>query len=355
MISVMVVDDSAVIRQALVEVLDKCSDMKVTSTARDPVRAIEMLEASSRWPDLFVLDLEMPRMDGLTFLKWVMQKRPTPVVVCSTKTTAGSAEAIEALTLGAVDVVGKPTVGAKEFFDDENGHFVDLLRAASVARLDANPRAKDGPNSGKNSAGTTAPKSQIKPGSFSCIAIGSSTGGPRVLEYILPQLRPTSPGVVVVQHMSKAFTGTLAKVLDEQCAVSVREARDGDFVAPGTVLIAPGGTHMMVKDCGKAGVCVELRDGPPVNRHKPSVDVLFRSVAKVAGASAMGVLLTGMGNDGAAGLLAMRKAGANTVAQNAASCTIYGMPKAAMENGAASLQGSPDEIVSWLTKLKAAS
>jgi two-component system, chemotaxis family, protein-glutamate methylesterase/glutaminase len=334
-IKVMVVDDSAVVRQVVMGLLDEAPDIEVIAAVADPLLAIERLK--QQWPDVIVLDVEMPRMDGLTFLRKIMQERPTPVVICSTLTEKGAKTTLEALAAGAVAIITKPKLGLKQFLHDSSNDLVTTVRGAARANV-RRLVARQGPpvvappkntadviltaQSGKAMTQTTA----------RVVAIGTSTGGTQALEEVLTALPRVSPGIVIVQHMPEKFTAAFAARLDGLCQITVKEAENNDRVVQGQALIAPGGRHILLKRSG-AQYFVEVVDGPLVNRHRPSVDVMFRSVAKSAGANALGVIMTGMGDDGAAGLLEMRTAGARTVAQDEASCVVFGMPKEAIKRG----------------------
>jgi two-component system chemotaxis response regulator CheB len=313
-IRVMLVDDSATVRQVLAAVLADAPGIEVAAVASDPLFALDKMARD--WPDVLLIDVEMPRMDGITFLRKVMAMRPTPVVVCSTLTEAGTATAMEALAAGAVGIVTKPRLGLKQFLTEQGDAIVAAVRAAAQARLRRVP----------------APALSVVTGKV--VALGASTGGTQALEAVLSALPRTAPGIVVVQHMPEKFTAAFARRLDGLCDVEVREACSGDRVLPGRVLIAPGGRHLQLARHG-AQYQVVVSDGPPVNRHRPSVDVLFRSVARSAGGNAMGVIMTGMGDDGARGLLAMREAGALCLAQDEASCVVFGMPREAVRLEAA--------------------
>ncbi len=332
-IKVMIVDDSAVVRQVLSATLDEDVGIEVIGAAVDPVFALEKMKA--QWPDVIVLDVEMPRMDGITFLRRIMAERPTPVVICSTLTEKGSETALQALSAGAVCVVTKPKVGLKQFLHDCSDDLISAVKAAArsnVRRLVPSAPAPN-PVAPKLSADAILPAgSAMAQTTETVVAIGTSTGGTQALESVLRALPRVSPGIVVVQHMPEKFTGAFAQRLDGLCEVEVREARHGDRVMPGRVLIAPGGRHMLLKRSG-AQYVVDVIDGPPVSRHRPSVDVLFRSAARFAGRNAVGVIMTGMGDDGARGLKEMHDAGAWTVAQDEASCVVYGMPKEAVKLG----------------------
>lgn len=326
-IGVFIVDDSAVVRQALTTRLTSSGDIDVVGVAADPIFAMERMQRA--WPDVVVLDIEMPRMDGITFLKKIMAERPTPVVICSTMTARGAETTLDALAAGAVSVIGKPTSGLKQFIQDEGGDIVAAVRAAAASNL-----RRVAPARTPVGVGAPAPASGLATTTDRIVAIGTSTGGTQALEVVLTALRPTCAGIVIVQHMPEKFTAAFAKRLDGLCEVEVAEAVDGDRVLTGRALVAPGGRHMELRRDG-AQYRVRVFDGPLVNRHRPSVDVLFRSVAKAAGRNALGVIMTGMGDDGARGLLDMRRAGAHTVAQDEATSLVYGMPHEAVLLGAA--------------------
>ena len=335
-IKVMIVDDSAVVRQVASEVLKADPEIEVLCAVADPLLAIERMKM--QWPDVIVLDIEMPRMDGITFLKKIMHERPTPIVICSTLTEAGAQTTMEALAAGAVSIITKPKIGLKQFLNQASEDLVAATKAAAqanVKRLAA--RAQPLPVPVKLNADailSAGPDRALIRTTERVVAIGTSTGGTQALEKILTALPAIAPGIVIVQHMPEKFTAAFAERLDSLCHIDVREAQNNDRVMPGRALIAPGGKHMLLKRSG-AQYMVEVRDGPPVNRHCPSVDVLFRSVAKVAGANALGVIMTGMGDDGARGLKEMRDAGASTVAQDEATCIVFGMPREAIRLGAA--------------------
>jgi two-component system chemotaxis response regulator CheB len=335
-IKVLIVDDSAVVRQVLTGLLQADAEIEVIAASADPLLAMERMKR--QWPDVIVLDVEMPRMDGITFLKKIMLERPTPVVICSTLTERGAKTSLEALASGAVVVIAKPKLGLKDFLIESGDEVIQAVKAASRARVTRlvprDPNAARGaikhtadvilaPATGRAMIQTTE----------RVVALGTSTGGTQALEAILTTLPRVCPGIVIVQHMPEKFTAAFAARLDGLCEIEVKEAADEDRVVPGRALIAPGGKHMLLRRSG-AQYYVQIVDGPPVKRHRPSVDVLFRSVAKCAGANALGVIMTGMGDDGAAGLLEMRSAGARTVAQDEESCVVYGMPKEAVKCGA---------------------
>jgi two-component system chemotaxis response regulator CheB len=336
-IKVMVVDDSAVVRQVLAGLLSESPGIEVLHAAADPILASERMKQA--WPDVIILDIEMPRMDGLTFLRKIMQERPTPVVICSTLTEKGARVTVDALAAGAVSVITKPKLGLKQFLAESAGELIATVRAAAKARVRRTPSgtAAHAPlvPTPKHSADAILPPADNRPvlqTTERLVAIGTSTGGTQALEAVLTGLPRVCPGLVIVQHMPEKFTAAFAARLDGICQISVKEAQNNDRVVPGRALIAPGGRHMMLKRSG-AQYFVEVRDGPLVNRHRPSVDVLFRSVARHAGANALGIIMTGMGDDGAAGMLEMRQAGARTLAQDEESCVVFGMPKEAIKRG----------------------
>ena len=338
-IKVMIVDDSAVVRQVVVGMLQAEPGIKVIGTASDPLFAIERMK--SEWPDVILLDVEMPRMDGITFLKKIMSERPTPVIICSTLTDAGAATTVEALSAGAVTIITKPKMGLKQFMTESMDELTTAIRHA--AKIDAKrmtrrvSRASSATLSTRNSADVIlapARERAMTRTTEHIVAIGTSTGGTQALEVVLAELPAVCPGIVVVQHMPPQFTAAFAARLNSICEIEVREAANNDRVVPGCALIAPGGKHMLLVRSG-AQYHVEIKEGPPVNRHRPSVDVLFRSVAKSAGKNAFGVIMTGMGDDGARGLKEMRDAGARTVAQDEATCVVFGMPKEAIRLEAA--------------------
>jgi two-component system chemotaxis response regulator CheB len=353
-IRAMIVDDSAVVRKHLSDLLTQAG-IDVIATASDPLFALPKMRAD--WPDVLVLDVEMPRMDGISFLRQLMAERPTPVVMCSTLTEAGCETTLQAMAAGAVGFVTKPRLGLRSFLEDASNGLVDAVRAAAQANLRAVNAAM--PRVPAPTGARVAPRPvPTVSGAMSrttdrVIAMGLSTGGVQTLEKILRELPRTVPGIVVVQHMPAQFTASFAARLDRICQVEVLEARDGERVINGRVLIAPGGRHMRLKRSG-AQYMVEVLDGPLINHHRPSVDVLFRSVSQVAGANAVGLVLTGMGDDGARGLLEMRKAGALTAAQDEATSIVYGMPREAVRLGGTDTQLALDEIAGWLQRIDAA-
>jgi two-component system, chemotaxis family, protein-glutamate methylesterase/glutaminase len=324
MIRVLVVDDSAVVRKLLTEELSRYDDIEVVGSAIDPFVARDKIVRLQ--PDVITLDVEMPRMDGLSFLAKLMRHHPTPVVVVSSLTPENSANALRALALGAVEVISKP--GSQYSLPDIPRQLVRAIRAAASARvqpMEQLPAQADEPDF------RYLPQLQT---THKVIALGASTGGTQALETVLTRLPPTTPGTVIVQHMPESFTAAFAARLNEICPMEVREARDGDPVVPGLALLAPGNRHLLLQRSG-ARYQVAVKDGPQVYHQRPSVDVLFQSVAKHAGGNAVGVLLTGMGCDGAKGLLSMRESGAMTIAQDESSCVVFGMPKEAIRLGAA--------------------
>jgi two-component system chemotaxis response regulator CheB len=336
-VRVMVIDDSAVVRQVLTGLLSQAPGVEVMAAVADPVLAIERLKLD--WPDVIVLDVEMPRMDGITFLRMVMQQKPTPVVICSTLTDKGAKTTLEAMAAGAVAIVTKPKVGLKQFLSEAGDELVQTVKAAAKANVRRLAAGRPAPLTpvAKNTADVILPPSTARAMTQTTervVALGTSTGGTQALEEVLTTLPRVSPGIVIVQHMPEKFTAAFAARLNTLCQITVKEAENNDRVVPGRALIAPGGRHMVLKRSG-AQYFVEVVDGPLVNRHRPSVDVLFRSVAKCAGANALGVIMTGMGDDGAVGLLEMRNAGARTAAQDEDSCVVFGMPKEAIKRNAA--------------------
>ncbi len=353
-IRVLIVDDSAVVRQVMTAVLERDPGVRVLKAVSDPLFAMEAMK--KEWPDVVVLDVEMPRMDGISFLRKIMAARPTPVVICSTLTEKGATTTLQAMEAGAMAIVTKPRIGLKNFLEDASADLLAAVRTAAhvdprklVARAPAPMPAV--PAKLNADAVLAAPTGlAMAETTDRVVAIGTSTGGTQALEAVLTTLPRTCPGIVVVQHMPENFTGPFAQRLNSLCEVEVREAASNDRVMPGRVLIAPGGRHMLLKRSG-AQYRVEVVEGPPVNRHRPSVDVLFRSVARYAGRNALGVIMTGMGDDGAAGLLEMRQAGALTLGQDEASCVVYGMPKEAAKRGAVAreigLRAIPSEIMAF--------
>jgi len=340
-IKVLVVDDSAVVRQVVTEQLATDPAITVIAAVSDPIFAMARMKLL--WPDVIVLDVEMPRMDGLTFLRKIMTERPTPVVICSTLTEKGTVTTLEALAAGAVAIVAKPKMGLKRFLEDSTADLISAVKSAAHANvttlkatLAAPAAARPGVPAQKLTADAiTAPPTQaMKQTTERIVALGTSTGGTQALELVLKALPRDCPGIAIVQHMPEKFTAAFAERLNGLCDVEVREAVHGERLLPGHAFIAPGGKHLMLRR-GGAYYYADVIDGPLVNRHRPSVDVLFRSVAKCAGPNALGIIMTGMGDDGARGLLEMKQAGATTAAQDEASCVVFGMPKEAIKLGGA--------------------
>jgi two-component system, chemotaxis family, protein-glutamate methylesterase/glutaminase len=346
MIKVLVVDDSALVRKVLTEELGREKDIEVVGSAMNPYVARDKIVKLK--PDVVTLDLEMPRMDGLSFLAKLMKHYPMPVVVVSSLTPRNSENALMALRLGAVDVICKP--GSAYSTQNISKQIVKAIRTASVAKFDKNlpPPAKK-----VELKGTAPQKARLIHTTNKLIAIGASTGGTRALEAVLTQLPPNIPGIVIVQHMPPVFTRSFAERLNTVCSVTVQEAKDGDLVQNGHVLLAPGNYHMLVEKSG-AKYYTKIKQGPPVHHHRPSVDVMFNSVAEAVGVNATGVLLTGMGADGAKGLLSMKNKGAHTIAQDEATSVVYGMPKEAHNIGAVEqvlpLQNIAGAIIKHLKK-----
>jgi len=330
-IRVLIVDDSAVVRQTLSSVLSSDPAIEVIGTASDPFAAAEKIRTEV--PDVMTLDIEMPRMDGLTFLQKIMRQRPIPVVICSSLAEEGAQSTLRALEYGAVDIVAKPRLGAKQFLEVSRGTLCEAVKAAAGARV--RPLCSTATVQPKLTADVilARPTSAMLETTEKVVVIGASTGGTEALRVLLESLPPDAPGTVIVQHMPEVFTRAFANRLDTLCQVSVKEAETNDTVLRGRVLIAPGNFHLLLKRSG-ARYYVEVKEGPLVSRHRPSVDVLFRSAARYAGPNAVGVILTGMGDDGACGMLEMKNAGASTIAQDEASCIVFGMPNEAIKRGA---------------------
>jgi len=340
---VMIVDDSSVVRQVMQDLLEPCPDIEVIGTAPDPIFAMRKMRAN--WPDVVVLDIEMPRMDGITFLKQIMAIRPTPVVICSSLAESSAAVTMEALAAGAVGVIAKPSLGIRDFLLDSTADLIAAIRVAAHARVEKMPvpavaesryatrplvaHAVSPRLSADVILGAAVPLPRTSPTTARIIAIGASTGGPQALERVLAKVTRKCAGIVIVQHMPELFTSSFAKRLNTLSTIEVKEAEHHDLVLPGRALIARGGEHLVVKREG-VQYYVEIVSGPLVNRHKPSVDVLFRSVAVAAGKNAVGIIMTGMGDDGARGMKELFDCGAATYAQDENSCVVFGMPKEAI-------------------------
>ncbi len=334
-IKVLIVDDSASVRQAMAEILAGDPDIEVVGTANDPFAAVNRLKTVI--PDVITLDVEMPRMDGLTFLQKIMSQHPIPVVMCSSLAENGSDIALRALEYGAVDIITKPKLGTRQFLEESRVRICDAVKAASQARLQPmiTPTLKVAP---KLTADVVLPKQssvhqRLIQTTEKVVVVGASTGGTEALRVFLEAFPADSPGIVIVQHMPEHFTSTFAERLDRLCSLVVKEAEHNDTVVRGRALIAPGNRHLLLKRSGTR-YYVEIKDGPLVARHRPSVDVLFRSAARYGGKNCIGIIMTGMGDDGAQGLLEMKEAGAFTLAQDEATSVVYGMPKEAVARGA---------------------
>ncbi|MGA7720498.1 MAG: chemotaxis response regulator protein-glutamate methylesterase [Ignavibacteriaceae bacterium] len=331
-IRVLVVDDSAVVRQTIIELLSMDEDIEVVGSASDPFLAAKKMEETI--PDVITLDIEMPRMDGLTFLRKIMDQHPIPVVICSSLAVEGSETTLKALEYGAVEIITKPKLGTKNFLLESQIRICDAVKAAShtgvkrksLWETDVAPKLTADAVIAKSTHNFMVETTE------KVVVVGASTGGTEALRVLLEALPPDSPGIVIVQHMPEHFTTAFAKRLDSLCKITVKEAENGDSIIRGRALIAPGNFHMLLKRSG-ARYYVEIKDGPLVSRHRPSVDVLFRSSARYAGKNAVGVIMTGMGDDGAKGMLELREAGAETIAQDEKSCVVFGMPNEAIKLG----------------------
>ena len=349
-IRVLVIDDSALIRSVMKELINREKDMECVGAAPDPLVAREMIKTLN--PDVLTLDVEMPKMDGLDFLERLMRLRPMPVVMVSTLTERGSDITFRALALGAVDFVSKPKMDITRGMEEYASEITEKIRAAAQARVHKTVAAAQVTE--RLSADAILPSVV---GRFSSteklIIIGASTGGTEAIKEVLTRLPADVPGILVTQHMPEAFTKSFADRLNSLCKISVKEAEHNERILPGHAYIAPGHSHLLLRRSG-ANYMTELSQGPPVNRHRPSVDVLFRSAANVAGANALGIILTGMGKDGAQGMLEMRQAGSHTIAQDEASCVVFGMPREAIAVGAAcevmSLQNIARYTLDYLAK-----
>ncbi|WP_114287416.1 protein-glutamate methylesterase/protein-glutamine glutaminase [Candidatus Halocynthiibacter alkanivorans] len=345
---VLIVDDSAAVRQVLTEIINADNRMEVMATAGDPFQATERI--AREVPDVIVLDVEMPRMDGLTFLRRLMAQRPIPVVICSTLVGAGTQMLDAVVTSGAVDVIAKPALGTRQKLIDTRMQIQDTIVAASHACLDRRKTFRTRENLSADVVLPASSRHAMLKTTDKVVLIGASTGGTEALCRVLESLPDYSPPIVVVQHMPEAFTSAFAQRLNGLCKITVKEARNNDRVMRGHALIAPGGRHTLLTRSG-ANYRVEVRDAPLVNRHRPSVDVLFRSAAQVAGTNAVGIIMTGMGNDGAHGLKEMRDAGAVTYGQCKDSCVVYGMPAEAKKLGAVGKEIDLSQIAGTIASL----
>lgn len=333
-IRVLIVDDSAVVRQTMHDILSSDPAIEVMATANDPFAAAARMKEET--PDVMTLDVEMPRMDGLTFLQKIMSQHPIPVVMCSSLTGKGTETALRALEYGAVDIITKPNVGTKQFLEESKMRICDAVKAAAQARLQPQnrPSLSVAPKLTADavlSKGGNRSQAMIQT-TEKIVIVGASTGGTEALRIFLEAFPADSPGIVIVQHMPEHFTATFAQRLNELCKISVKEAANNDTVVRGRALIAPGNCHTLLKRSG-ARYFVDVKEGPLVSRHRPSVDVLFRSAARYAGKNCVGVIMTGMGDDGAKGMLEMKDAGAYNIAQDEATSVVYGMPKEAVKQG----------------------
>ena len=333
-VHVLIVDDSALVRQTLSDILSSDPGIEVIGTASDPFVAAERMK--EQVPDVITLDIEMPRMDGLTFLQKIMSQHPMPVVICSTLADEGAASTLKALEYGAVDIITKPRMGTKQFLEESSLMLCETVKAAARARVRrAKPRHDVEPKLTADAILSPAKGAMLET-TEKVVVIGASTGGTEALRALLEVLPADAPGIVIVQHMPEVFTRAFANRLDSLCQITVKEAESNDTVIRGRALIAPGNHHALLKRSG-ARYYVEIKDGPLVCRHRPSVDVLFRSAARYAGRNAVGAILTGMGDDGARGMLEMKEAGAVTIAQDEATSVVFGMPNEAIKRGAADL------------------
>jgi len=330
-IRVLIVDDSAIVRKILSEVLTSDPEIEVIGTAGDPFVAADRIR--EQIPDVITLDIEMPRMDGLTFLQNIMAQHPIPVVICSTLAEQGAESTLRALEYGAIDIIAKPRFGTKQFLEESRIALCEAIKAAASARVRPISNRPVEPKLTADAVLSPATGAMLET-TEKVVAIGASTGGTEALKSLLETLPADTPGIVIVQHMPALFTRAFADRLDGLCKITVKEAESNDTVIRGRVLIAPGNHHMLLRRSG-ARYFVEVKEGPLVCRHRPSVDVLFRSAARYAGKNAVGVILTGMGDDGARGMLEMRQAGAKTIAQDEETCVVFGMPKEAIKLGAA--------------------
>lgn len=348
-VRVLIVDDSASVRQILQTILNEDPGIEVMATASDPFAAARRIEREL--PDVIILDIEMPRMDGMTFLRKIMAQRPIPVIICSSLLEDQSSVMFEAFEAGAVDIVSKPRIDTRQALLECSTRLREVVKSAARARL--RPRGERHLIEKKLTADAIIPppvQGRLRPTTDRIVCIGASTGGTEALSDVLERLPQNAPGTLIVQHMPAGFTAAFARRLNSTCEMAVKEAEDGEAVLPGCAYIAPGARHMLLQRIGLR-YQIAIKDGPPVSRHRPSVDVLFRSAAQHAGPNALGVIMTGMGDDGARGLFEMRKLGASTRAQDEESCVVFGMPKEAIARGAAErvvpLHQIPREIMLW--------
>lgn len=352
-------DDSAVVRQTLAKILESDPAFEVIGHAPDPFVAAERIK--SLVPDVITLDVEMPRMDGLTFLQKIMSQHPIPVVMCSTLTVNGSETALRALELGAVEIITKPKMGTKQFLEESRIRICDAVKAAALANVNAGPRRSSSPpahypkvapklTADAVLAAPTKKDMSMTQTTEKVVMVGASTGGTEALRAFLESLPADAPGIAIVQHMPENFTKAFADRLNGLCRVTVKEAENNDTVVRGRALIAPGSKHVLLKRSG-ARYFLEVKDGPLVSRHRPSVDVLFRSAARYAGKNAVGVIMTGMGDDGARGMKEMKDAGATNIAQDEKSCVVFGMPKEAIKHGGVDIILPLDKIAGEVIRL----
>ncbi len=356
-IQVLIVDDSAVVRQVLSEIISSDPDLEVMDTASDPFHAANKIQ--KQIPDVITLDVEMPRMDGLTFLNKIMSQHPIPVVMCSSLTDENSETALKALEYGAVEIITKPKVGIKKFLDEARITICDTIKAAAQVNIKKSERKrvdhlkKPRIIQKKLKADVILAKGNTSSAMLrtteKVIIVGASTGGTEALKVFLESFPHNSPGIVIVQHMPEKFTKNFADRLNQTCKITVKEAKNRDSVIPGQALIAPGNQHMLIKRSG-ARYYVETKNGPLVSRHRPSVDVLFRSASRYAGKNCIGVIMTGMGDDGAQGMLEMKTNGAYNIAQDEESCIVFGMPDKAIKAGAVDIVLPLDNIAKEVIK-----
>lgn len=342
---VLIVDDSALVRQVLTEIFSSDPQLEVIDSVSDPFFAAKAI--ANELPDVITLDIEMPRMDGITFLRKIMTQHPIPVVIISSLTTKGTETAIKAMESGAVEIITKPQLATREFYEESKILLCDAVKAAALSKRKQYKPVRIVPKYSADAILASSLKHDMLKTTESVVVVGASTGGTEALRVFLESMPVDSHGILVVQHMPENFTRTFANRLNEICKISVKEAENGDAVIRGRALIAPGNKHMLLKRSG-ARYYVEIKDGPLVNRHRPSVDVLFRSAARYAGQNSIGIIMTGMGDDGAKGLLEMKESGAHTVAQDENSCVVFGMPKEAIKLGAADRILSLESIAPYI-------